>query len=631
VAQLIGSEQDLTDEQKATLATVRRRFQAAERLHCQYRRRWEVFYGLSKNWRRLARAHAQATSARDRDTVMDEFRRTFGTELFIPYGYTVIETNVPGILSSDPTMRVRPLDEDAEPACEPIKRLYERDQKAIAYEMTLQEVVRSGLRFGIGVQKTYWEQVYRKPKMLGLGTKVVDGKPILVHQGPQAEAIDIFDWFWDPAAKNIKTCGYIVHRTWRDEEYIAKRVKTGKWNELDLERIKGMGSDSARGEVWAARMMAAGMTDFDTQGNRLHEVWEYHDGERVVTILDKCLVVQEAPNPFDHGELPFQIFRPTITEHEMVGTGEIEPIAHLQYELNTMRGQRRDAASLALNRGYFYQEGMLDPNNVVTGAGVFVPVLGPPSEAVQPMPFTDIPQSGVEEETALKADIERTSGYSDPADITNATATGTQTVQAAINLRIRQKAKNLGVDLLRPATSQWRELYRQNITSESQTATIRVDDDRTPNGYSFLKVGPKEVNANIEVSPVDGSTEADNLPQQRADALSLATALAPMLDVIDVAKLVKHVLIKFGVEQPDDWIQQAAGPPQPGDPNAPAPGPDPAELVHALGQFLVGHGVDPQLFGQAIIAAQQAAPQTSPPQPTAAPNGAAPLAPVGGP
>jgi len=603
----LASIEDMSDEQKAVLALVKKRFDASDKLHAQFRDRWNVWYGLSRNYRRLQRQHAQANTPNDKDTVIQEFRRVFGEELFIPYVYTVIETNVPKVLANDPKIMARPNDasEKAYLACDPVKQLFERDNKAMGYVTTSQETARSGLRYGLGVQKEYWELKTRSgkkivPKESEAGYKLEDDGGIVVYEGPRAESVDIFDFFWDPQAYNLDSADYLIHRSWRKMDYIKKKVEEGHrrrgqgdpggWVDLDLSAVDGMGSDAARGEVWSDRMQAAGMTSFDTEGNTLHEVWEYHDRDNVYTILDRTLVVQMAPNPFLHGDYPFQVFRPTIMEHEFVGTGEAEPIAHLQYELNTMRGQRRDAATLAMNRGYFYSKGMLNPSKVMTGAGVFVPVIGDPKDAIQPMPFTDIPQSGVSEEEALKRDIEMTTGISETVSGGSGggdeTATGRQLVQAAANVRIEQKAKNFFSEVFRRAVPQRRELYRQHIVKQEQTRTMRVSDPSAtqeiggktvPTGYSFVSCGPDEINANIEVEPISGSTEAENKAQKRADVTQLVQALTPFMAEIDQPKMLVHVLQEFGLDQPEEMIK--------------TPGPTVEEIIPAIGRALLETGM----------------------------------------
>jgi hypothetical protein len=600
----IGSEQDLTDAQRKTLGRVKAKWDAAEKLHSQLRPKWEVFYGLSRNYRRLQSARAQATTPRDQDTVMESFRRVFGTELFVPYVYTVIETVVPRICTSIPAVGVLPLEEDAIDSCGRLMHLYERDLRKIDYDTTYQEVVRSGLRYGLGVQKGYWSKEFKqRPKvtsrLLGVGSKV-EVESVLTQDGPDAEAVDIFDFRWDPSAHDIASASYVIHRTWRDFAYIKARVQegierrakgeAGGWLELELDKVKGLGSESAMGEAWSGRMEAAGLSSFDTAGERKHEVWEFHDGENVYTVLDRTLLVQEARNPYNHREIPFQIYRPTLIEHEFVGIGEVEPLAHLQFELNTMRGQRRDAATLAMERGYFYQVGTLDPNTLVTGAGAFNPVFGNPSESVQPMPFSDIPQSGVSEEEALKHDIELTSGISEAVIGSSGeeTATGTQLVQAAANLRIKQKAQNGAKQVLKPMADQWLEMYRQHITDDSHTRSVRVPDAA---GYSFIKVTAKDVQANLEVAP-DENPEPDSAAQRRSDARELAVALAPFAEVLDMRQLIKHLLSEYGIENGDEWLKAAA-------PAAPA-GPDAGAVAEGIGANLQRAGVEPQLIQDAL-------------------------------
>lgn len=586
----IATEHDLTDEQKRLLHMVRSKWEAADKLHAQYRPRWDSFYGLSRNYRNLRASHAQAQSQRDRDIVLEEGRREFGTELFIPYCFTVIETNVPRIFASSPAMSVLPLDEAAQESCPRLKHLYKRDADKIDFETTLQEVIRSGLRYGLGVMKTYWGEDHRlrpsvKSRLLGMGSRT-ELERVCIHAGPQAEAVDIYDLRWDPAAKSIRRCGYLIHRTWLSTSEVADRVKegrerrargeTGGWFDLDLEKVKGLSSEAAWGEVRAGRMEAAGIASFDTSGEDKHEVWEYHDGENVYTVLDRCLLVQAARNPYYHCELPFQAYRPTIVEHEFVGMGEVEPAAHLQYELNLLRGQRRDAASLALNRGYFYQVGMLDPAKMVTGVGVFNPVFGNPSEIVQPMPFQDLPQSSVLEEEALKADIELTSAMSESAIGSGgeSTATGTQLVQAAANLRVRQKTKNALKQLVKPAGDQWLEMYRQHIHADAEEPerSVRVEDKQAEQGYAFINVTPEDVQANVEVFPDDSSMEPDNSQQKRADARELAVALAPFSEKIDTGALIKYLLVQYGIETPDEWIIHGA---------------EPEQIVNAIAQTMV--------------------------------------------
>lgn len=578
----IATRDDLTLEQRASLEKVCRRFVAAERLHKQLEPRWNTFYGLSRNWRRGANGFNQARTPKDKDVVIDELRRQFGQELFIPYCFTVIETNVPRILSKAPRYRAlaNELDPTTEEARRPLEALYERDSLEMRYERKLQETVRSGLRYGLGVQKSYWEKKTRDgkklvPRALGLGRRVKDTQ-IVVFEGPQTESVDIYDFFWDPAAYDLESAQYVIHRTWRSFEYIRERVEEGGrlrdqglekgWLDLDLEEIKKLSSSTARGEAWSGRWEAAGLTGYQPEGNELYEVWEYHDRDQVITTLGgkAGILAQEDINPFLHGDYPFEIYRPTLIEHEFCGSGEVEPIAHLQWELNTLRGQRRDAATLALNRGYFYERGKINPKEIVVGAGVFNPVNGPPNEVIQPMPFVDLPASGDTEEQAIKSDIELTSAISEAVVGSSAesTATGTQLVQQAAGYRIRQKARNLHTDLLVPETKKRKALYEQHLVAYEQSRSVRVEDPTTPTGFAYLTVTPEMFMADVEVLPVDGSTEPDDPAQKKHDAMELAQSLAPFAEVLKPQELVKYILDQHDIEDTSKWVREGPSPEQ---------------------------------------------------------------------
>lgn len=598
---MIGSVEDLNDEQRRALALVQNRFTAADRFHRQLRDKWNVFYGLYRNYRKAKAAHASETTSAGRRDVMHDFQKIMGKELFIPYTFATVETIIPRMLASNPQMLVRPNHPDAEKVTEAVKELYHRDQNRIKYSLKLQAVARTGSICGLGVQKTSLMQKYRNgrktvPSVSGDGY-VTQNEKRLVYAGPNAEWVDPYDFLWDPAAFDIDSANYVIHRTWRTDEYVAERVKTGDWFELDLEKVKAGATDGHRAEVWGDRLTAAGLAPMTDNASPLHEVWEYHDRENVYVVIDRALLVKASPNPHHHGDLPFQIYRPTPVPGEFCGIGEVEPMAHLQFELNTLRTNRSQAALLALNRGYFYDRSSgLTPELMVTGPNAMVPTFGDPRDAVFPMPIQDIPGSSVSEEQALKADIERTTGISDTTTGVNlpsaqATATSIQLVQAAANFRIGQKAKNVVDEVVAPGAEQWLFLYRQFLLDDEM---LRVPDpDPEEPGverWRWVKVGPEEVNADLEVLPADGSTEAENAVQKKADAMQLLQAVGPFVanNQVRPEPVIQHVLTEFDIKNPQDWIQ----PPQ--DPVAP--------VVEAVGQAMKQVGGMPEELIQQVLA-----------------------------
>ena len=244
-----------------------------------------------------------------------------------------------------------------------------------------------------------------------------------------------------------------------------------------------------------------------------------------------------------------------MQEGEFVGIGEIEPIVHLQLELNTMRSQRRDNATLVLQKAFMYAEGLVDPADLTVGPGRGIPVYGNPNEVIVPLNFGDIPASSVSEEQALKADIELATGMSDTVaggcgqnNASANTATGIQLVQAASNVRVGMKTKLLSAEYIKQQASQWLDLWKQK--AQEKPLEVAVEG---PSGYDFVSITAKDLDLVQAILPEDDSTQPENSPQKKNDALALYNQTRGN-DVIDSRKSSLHLLREYEVPDPESWI-----------------------------------------------------------------------------
>ena len=602
----------LPPELQKVLAEVREKFDAAERIHKAYRDKWRSYYDLYRSYNRLKR-RVRGTE-RDRDATILEAKRDWGAELFIPYAFATVETVLPRILATDPTMVVRPRNPNARESALRTKELLEAQQAEINYHLKLQPTAKRGLMFGLGVQKTFWERKTRMvmrtvPSMNNPMEYAAVEMPQVLHEGPQVEDVDIFHFFWDPMAKDIESAEWVIHRVYRSYNYVKKKIESGEWLNYDCEKdIKGKGIAKDLTELQTEKLEAAGVDKFDPQAQLkqadggLHEVLEFHDRENVYTVLDRRIVVQAEKTPFYHRELPFQIYRPTMVPGEFVGVGEIEPIVHLQHELNTLRSQRRNNATIVLQKAFAYSNGVINPNDLVIGPGVAIPVQGLPRDHLMPIEVGEIPGSSYQEENVLKEDIERTTGVSDAlAGGTAAgtpgsdTATGIQLIQQAAGFRIQLKTKNLERELVKPAARQFLELNRQHMLTPQ---AVRVEDPETPEGFRFTEVGPEHINDDIdEPIPEGGSTEPDNPQLRQETALRLFNQLGS-LPIVDPRRLALYLMKEFDVPDPEDMLV----------PETPQVDP------RLMGEVLAELGVDNETIMQAVeltLQAQQDAEATA--------------------
>jgi hypothetical protein len=608
-------ELEQSPELRNLLAQVREDVEAAEPYHRSCRDKWERQYGLYRSYQ-AAKSAYQSASERDRDPVIGDMQRAFGAELFIPYCFWTVETIVPRLLSNQPRMLVQPREPAADENVENMRHLIDAQQEQINYALKLQDPAKQGLMYGLGVTKTFWRRDKKKkpvlqPKRLGKGYTTKDVE-FLTFDDPDVEAVDVFDFYFDPFAAEIEAADFAMHRTWRNNRYVRRMIESREWDavtEKDLPALESMGPAANRYDsTWASRMAAGGHTDFRSRAESLHEVWEYHNGERVITVLDNAAVVKEIPNPYWHGRLPFQVYRPTKVPNELVGIGEIEPIEHLQAEMNTLRQQRRDNATLVLQKAFAYAEGFIDVNKVRFGPAAMIPVQGDPRELLMPIQVGDIPNSGYQEEANLAADIERVTGISDTIigreSRSDQTATEAQLITSAANVRIQNKTARVEWELAAPACNQWIELNQQHIQERELRLEATPEPGDAERRWSWVQLTPGELAGHMVAVPVGGATAPDNVAQMRADARDLFTMFGQD-PTIEPHRLRRELLRLLGIKQPESWLVSPPGPPIP---------------PEAL-DYLVENGVAPELIDQALAAteAQSVAAGQLPPEEQPAP------------
>jgi hypothetical protein len=606
---LEGRERELTQ-------IVEGAYRRAEPDSRTFRTKAEEFYRLYRGF-----TDFRKEQFRDSDQAVTAAQETWGAELFIPFCFSTVETIVPRMVAKGPRMIVVPRDEEAQGNVRHMKLVIDAQQKQINYETVLQAIGKDGLIYGLGAGKTRWKfetrlqiKAQADPMQPELFTESLPAKTVSFDDAV-AERVDPFDLMWDPLADSVETCEFIIHRLWRSAQHIRRNVENGIWRSAEndpecpwtLDDLLSGRARTQRSNIWDQRLAAEGYNTSEQRNDALHEVWEFHDGQQVITILDATYPVQAGPNPSGEASIPFQIYRPTIVGGRFVGISEVEPIRHLQYEINTLRSQRRDAATLALMRSFAYNETAVDADDIIFGPNVAIPVNGDPREFLFPIPVPDLPASSYREEQAIVDDIQRTSGISDPvsgADVgASETATGVQLVQAAATMRIQNKARLLETSIIVPQGYEFIALNQRRILTSRTYAQPEAPDVNQPHipAWKMVKVGPAELMGRMSIEVEGGSTAPENVPQQRADAQSfIALSQDPRMNG---EKLLTRALQLMGVDQPEGYIK-------PSEPQIPA---------NTIEGFLATLGVPPQAFTQWLDSQQPQASPTGDEGPSAVP------------
>lgn len=546
------------------------RQQVAENAQRGYWTHWERLYSQYRAYKEIRDGYGVEN---DRDDRLAEAKRLFGTAMSLPYAFATVESILPRAVSQRPRMMVLPDGDASAKNVENMKRLIDRQQEQIAYELLLQDTAKSGFIFGLGWQKTGWRKKTVQTKELALNTTgdgwIAQDAEKVKFDDPYAWNCWLFDMFWDPVATTVEGCRYLIHRTWKDGAYVMEALARGQdpsdpggWvNPAGLmpEDVQSLGGNDAR---WSERLQPLlGMTGQGEmnlpQDGAMHEVWECHDcrGD-IVTILDRQMPVHVTKNPFWHGEFPFQAFRPTTQAIPQIpGIGEVEPTAELVDEMNTLRANRRDNAALKLMQVFAIHGGFVDKDDLEFFPGAFLEVPGDPREMLMQINVGDIPNSSYNEEAALRGDIEHASGLSDEMlgmGAQGQTATGVQLVQAAAGIRIQLKSRRVEVELCAPAARQWVSMNQQFVIERPFAIPAEPTALDPSKRWLTKTLTPAELAGNFIIVEDGGAIQPESEQEKQVRAQQL---LAFRGDPnIDQRRLYVEVLELYGIKNPVGWL-----------------------------------------------------------------------------
>jgi hypothetical protein len=579
------AQPSLTTEEQAAVNEVAQRKKTHEDFTVTIRRTWDELYGHYRGLKTL-NSNLQQASPPDKDTLLRDFSNEWGSDLVIPFAFSTVETILPRAVSNRPRMLILPRDEDAERNVENMRYLIEQQQQRVQYEMRLEETAKDGFIFGLGVQKLYWETRFgertQMTQRLMADPQTGQVKPMWVEGDPAqekivddwcVERIPLQNWLWDPFGYffgdfgESGACQWAIHRTFRNHRYVLDRLRSKAWStlaaqQLEEDDITRINSTGKWGEAFQTQNRVAGYSS-SPQGEELHEVLEFHDGERVITVLDGQIPVVMGKNPERHKQMPFSVFRPsTAGNNQLPGIGAIEPIEQLLREMSTLRSQRRDNAALKLAQVFAYSDGAVDVGDLQFFPGAAIPIHGEPRDFLYPVQVGDIPNSSYNEEDRIVQDIERTTGISDSVTGANSasgaagTATGVQLVQAAANIRIQRQTQRLEVELVARQAAQAVALNQRKVVERQLFVPDPLAASRPGEMgpiWQRVQLSPAELAGRFAVDVEGGSIAPKNMPQQIQLAQSMAQDIGQDPH-IDQRALLRRRLELYGFSHPEAYM-----------------------------------------------------------------------------
>jgi len=403
------------------------------------------------------------------------------------------------------------------------------------------------------------------------------------------KSIEPFKFLKDPAVDDLQKCRYAIHI----EPYPISYLKLyhPKYKDL-IQADKEISSILYEERRESDRKPRSGMvtdhTKFAVERGYLIEYWlhpavsgkdlktgdnKYPKG-RVITTINNDVIVEDKPNPYDHGKKPFVDNIMNIVGNEFHGIGDIEQIIPLQDALNHAYQQVDDVATKCANVGWMAHPAIGKPGLERLARDIDKPgaLKVAPPELLQSDDAPQLPAYLVRRIEDIVQRIMDVSGITEimmgSGKVTHRTARGIERLFEAGTSRIGQSIQFSDESLGQTATMGAQTVAQ--FYTEPRYLPIFDDDGKVA---EVMEVNPEDFTSTFEAS-IDSGAALPRDKQSRADLVfglhkmgvfEMATSPDPVQKTI--ARVILDTVEFPGREQL--LREQVAPPPPPPEPQLP--------------------------------------------------------------
>ena len=575
-----------SQDEDAVLRKIVGDYKWAANYRSSYKKDWDRYYRLYKS--RIARPS-------------DPY--PFESNVFIPYIFSVIETQLPMIMQQIfangqfVDVHGRRIDDqlNAPIVHDILKYQFERNIKVhnLCYSWAKQALI-----YGTSPALIDWDYKQLPVKVrvptLNLDGQIVSSKTVeakrTIANNPIAKVIDISSYFQCPTtpespctSNNVLFAGWEFALTW-DE--LNADAETGLYNK---EKVRSLTAGTAqlnagyqhledRAIILGKQGPMGSMIDttvrnqipcikyfgkFNVDGKFRYKVATVAfpggypgfgaEGQAGVGVL-----IQFQDCPFHFTRIPISLCRVNLLEGELYGMGDIEVIESLQTELTDQRNQRNDIIVRGMNPMFTKLRGStIDESQLIYRPMGMVEV--DTHDDIKPL-ITDQStlQNAFTEERVIKQDIQFASGVSDfivgqfqNSSGFNDTATGISLIQAAAQGRIVLKAQFLQVAIKDLCEVVW-ALDQQFLPYDT---VMKVLDPLSASKYNYIRASPDVINGQYDFTVVNAPATGN--PQLRQNQLIQVLGVAVQIMAqaqaqnkpinINYSNLMKRIFQEFNV------------------------------------------------------------------------------------
>ena len=395
--------------------------------------------------------------------------------------------------------------------------------------------------------------------------------PVVMHDGPQVQVLDIFNVFLQPGKAMIngppaEKSDWLIIRFILPFKHLQMMADQGIIEEKALNALRestlpDVESDEAQQGI-EERLQLIGL-DSNTIDRTMHQVEimcmfgdrgfsRQEDG--VIWLGNRKVILRDETSPLWHGDIPVGIVNDIRMPHEAMGIGEAEIAESFQEEKSDLRNSRMDNIHQLVNRMWSVMNNAgIDDVELMSRPGGIVHMDVP--NAVQPLVNADVPFSTYREEEMLDQDVQRVTGALDVLrglafNASRPTATSDKIKAEFAAARTRMKILDMQNHFLIPV-GRWIIALEQQFTTEEKQ--IRINR----NGITEdIRVSPEDISGDWDVRPELDQALPLSKAQLRQDAALALQSLGPFVQggVIVADELIKHFLKAYNIPNPEKLL-----------------------------------------------------------------------------
>ncbi len=394
--------------------------------------------------------------------------------------------------------------------------------------------------------------------------------PIVMHDGPQVQVLDVFNVFLQPGKAMVngppaeKSDWLIIRfvlpfkhlQTMADQGIIEQKALS----ELMDSSFPHPNDDADVGIHERMDLIGLDSQTLDTTMNQVEILCMFGDRgfsrqeDGVIWLGNRKVILRDETSPLWHGEIPVGIVNDIRMPHEAMGVGEAEIAESFQEEKSDIRNARMDNIHQLVNRMWSVMNNAgVDDVELMSRPGGIVHMDIP--DAVRPLIQQDMPFSTYKEEELLDNDVQRITGATDVLrglafGASRPTATSDKIKAEFAAARTRMKILDMQNHFLRQV-GRWIIALEQQFTTEEKQVRI------SRNGITEdIRIKPEDISGDWDVKPELDQALPLSKAQRRQDAALAMQTLAPYAQggIIVADELIKYFLKTYSIPNPEKLL-----------------------------------------------------------------------------